>query len=69
MLICRKCGWQGVNLVPKPETNEAVCPKCGTVFQGILAKNAITVSPAEEQDIIKEAEKLRQFAAVLFPGK
>lgn len=47
---CNKCGWTGVNLKPDEENDQAVCPKCGAVFAGLKAKDAIIVSPEEEKE-------------------
>jgi len=69
MLNCTNCGWQGINLVPKPKTDQAVCPVCGTIFQGIPAKNAALVSAAKEQIAIADTNAILALAETLFPGK
>lgn len=61
MLQC-SCGWRGVNLVPNYIKNTAECPVCHTTFKGILANNAVLVSPSQERDIVNEAEALQLVA-------
>ena len=59
MLKCN-CGWSGINLVPVYEINRSACPKCGMIFQGISADNAIYESdPIKEKDILDRLRKER----------
>lgn len=63
MLKCR-CGWFGINLVPNRKDNTARCPKCGIIFKGISAENAIySTDPEVEKKFFQDLGS--GFAAIL----
>lgn len=65
MLVCNKCNWQGVNLVPDNTDNTARCPKCGTIFVGIEAHRAQLVTPAEEAEVVRDSKAVVAFCEAI----
>jgi len=60
MVQC-SCGWTGINLRPNYRRNTADCPRCHRPFEGILARDAIVTSQANDEQVGNRFETTKLF--------